>query len=58
VTVIDEVSNVHSPEVHKQLYLRERDIFLTRSEQHLNHVRNLPGYGRRLRASIGLEVVL
>src|SRR5260370_689941 len=58
VAVIDEVSNVHPTEVHQQLHVWERDIFLTDPERHLNHVRELPGNGWRLRVAIDLKVVL
>src|SRR5258708_6590118 len=58
VAVIDEVTDVHPTEVHEQTDAWDRYILLTYPERDFNHVRKLPGNGRRLRVVIDLEVVL
>lgn len=58
MAVIDEGSDIHTSEVHEQLYLGKGNICLKDPEWNLNHVQKLTVDGRGLLRSIDLEVVL
>src|SRR5215467_2968346 len=58
VAVIDEVSDIRTPEVHAQGYARIRMRRVTIPEGDLNHVQELAILLGHRRAAVDLEVVL
>src|SRR6266852_5056692 len=58
VAMIDEGSDIHPSEVHKQLHLRDGYVVFASPKRDFNHVQKLAIDGGRLLGPVGLEVVL